>query len=184
MKTFFSSFGLLACSLIASPAIAQACEGEPTSETLESAEKITQLLENGLVQFGGYMAMISYASSRDDCVKSAVFEDLYVTAVDLLPESRMNIWRDWAVSPLDLQLNAASSVEGFGGSCRIRFDLPRAGAPENVSVSCDNPMLKSAYRTAWNNLVFAPPTLNEGFKPAENVEVGMSLTQRIDDWAF
>lgn len=168
---FLIAFGL--------PVMAQECTGSPSADTLESAEKITQLIDNGLVQFGGYLAMVSYAKSRDDCVTAGVFEDLYMSALDAMPESKMLIWKEWSVSPLDFSLSAASAVEGFGGSCRIKFDLPQAGSPENVRVSCDNPMIKSSFRRAWKNLIFAPRTLNEGFKTAKDLEHEIDLTQRI-----
>lgn len=164
--------GLLGLGIVLSPlASAEECVGSPDAATVESAEKIEQLLENGLVQFGGYLAMVSYAQSRDDCVKAGVFEELYVSAVDAMPQTRMKVWRDWSVSPLDFKLDAASSVEGFSATCRIKFDLPRAGSPENVRVSCDNPMYKNSWRQAWKKVVFAPQNVGEGFKTAEDVEM-------------
>ena len=162
------------------PVAAQECSGAPAPETLQSAEKTPQLIDNGFVQFGGYLAMVSYAKSRDDCVKAGVFEDLYMSALDAMPESKMLIWKEWSVSPLDFSLSAASAVEGFGGSCRIKFDLPQAGPPENVRVSCDNPMIKSSFRRAWKKLIFAPRTLNEGFKTAKDLEYEIDLEQRIE----
>ena len=176
-----SVFTGLAFSL---PAIAQECEGTPSPETLESAEKINQLLDNGLVQFGGYLAMVSYAQSKNDCVKAAVFEDLYVTAVEKMPETRMLPWRNWSRSALNFNMNAASAVEGFGGKCTIKLDILNAGAPENVRVSCDNPMMKSPLRIAFKEVVFAPPTLSEGFKKEKDVEFDFTFTQRIDEWVF
>ena len=165
-------------------ASAQECETAPSKATLESAAKIEQLLENGLVQFGGYLAMVSYAQTRDDCANGGVFENLYVAAVDKMPETKMVMWRDWSKSQMDFQMDAATAVEGFGGECKVKFDLPRAGAPEKIRVTCDNPQLKSPLRRAMKQVVFAPPTLNEGFKTAKDVEFEFALTRRIDDWVF
>lgn len=162
---------LTATALLAfsASAYAQDCTTAPSKATLESAEKIEQLLENGLVQFGGYLAMISYAKTRDDCANGGVFEDLYVAAVDKMPETEMVLWRDWSRSRLDFSMDAATSVEGFGGVCTIKFDLPQAGAPEKVRVTCDNPQLKGPLRRAMKQVIFAPPTLSEGFKTAKDV---------------
>jgi len=184
VKRIACLFGCLTSLAMSAPAIAQACAGTPSAETLESAAKITQLLDNGLVQFGGYLAMVSYAQSRDDCVKAGVFEDLYVSAVEAMPNTQMRVWKDWSVSPLDIKLDAATRMDGFGGSCRITFDLPQVGTPENVRVSCDNPMLKSTYRSAWKKLIFAPVSVGQGFSKGEDLEIEIDLNRRIDEWVF
>ena len=176
--------GLAAATLFAAPALAQDCTATPSDGALESQTQLSTLLDDGYVQFAGYLALVAYAQSADACADREIFEQAYVRASQSEDSSIMVEWENWSRSPLDVRYPRAAANDGFGSECTVRFDLPQAGTAQNVSVDCTNPLFKSPIREGMRQGMWAPPHVGERFTPAEGLSFDLSFSSVIQDWVF
>ena len=178
--TLASAVLALACS----GAYAQACEEGPSEAALASQQQLNELLDEGYVQFAGYLALVAYAQSAEVCGDRQVFEDAYVRASESEESSIMVQWENWSRSPLDVRYPRAAANDGFGSECTVTFDLPQAGPAQNVNVDCTNPLFKSPIREGMRQVMWAPPHVGERFTPAEDLSFDLSFSSVIRDWVF
>ena len=167
---------------LSSYASAQDCTTKPTKAAKDAETKLTKLVDDGLVQFAGYLAMVSYAREKENCADKKIYETVYVAAKAELANSQMRLWKNWAVGKGIYTPPQAALNDGFGSECTVKFDLEHAGAPQNVRVNCTNPLYKSPVRRWMKTVMFAPPTLNEGFTKEENLELELDFSVRLVDW--
>ncbi len=182
-KLLHTMCGLALTGLLSiTSAQAEDCTSKPSANALAAQTKLTKLVDDGLVQFAGYLAMVSYAREKENCADKKIYETLYVEAKAKLPDSKMRFWGKWAVGDGIYTPPRAALNDGFGGECTVKFDLLHAGAPQNVKVSCSNPLYKSSVRKWMKTVMFAPQTLDEGFPKEKGLEREMDFSVRVVDW--
>ncbi len=162
----------------------EACEEGPSEAALASQTQLNTLLDDGYVQFAGYLALVAYAQSADACADRQIFEQAYVRASQSEDSSIMVQWENWSRSPLDVRYPRAAANDGFGSECTVTFDLPQAGPAQNVNVDCTNPLFKSPIREGMRQVMWAPPHVGERFTPAEGLSFDLSFSSVIQDWVF
>ncbi|MAI89201.1 energy transducer TonB [Ponticaulis sp.] len=181
---FKSVFLAASCFVLAVPAMAQdECAYEASSAALEAETSLGELIENGNVEFVGYVARVGYARSMRDerqCGDMVVYERIYRSALANLENSEMVPFGDWLMTPFTVTYPSVALNDGYSGECTATFDLPYAGVPQNVSVSCSHPAFRSAVRRAMDNVVFAPADMNGSFTTAEGVEYPVTFGYEID----